>query len=323
MNDEKPQSKMKTQELFRQGALDHHREQRHGSADVLHLSDKPLRPLFFALSLTFSAGLAYLVMGRVDHYAEGPAVVQISDRTEITAVVEGVVQSIHVVPGQAVCEGQLLASFRSDIDLAELERTDLALSKELVGMLRDPSNNTVRNAFASLHTERQYILRRLRNRAILAPRGGIVSDVSIRPGQSVSPGDGILALAGSVSQVTVLVVLPGRYRPQIERGMEIRIELAGYRHAYQRLKVDYLTDEIIGDAALRRYLPTKAADTIAVSEPVVLLHGTLPGETFHADGVSYRYYHGMVGKASTRVRSESLLVTLVPAFKYLFEASDD
>jgi hypothetical protein len=44
----------------------------------------------------------------------------------------------------------------------------------------------------------------------------------------------------------------------------------------------------------------------------------VPKSTFVADGKTFSYYEGMQGDADAQVRAESVLVTLVPGLKALF-----
>jgi biotin carboxyl carrier protein len=117
----------------------------------------------------------------------------------------------------------------------------------------------------------------------------------------------------------VLVVLPGEYRPQLVRGMPIRFEISGYRYSYQRLALESVDDEIVGPNEARRYLGPDIADALTITGPVVIVRARLPGPSFKAEGKTYLYHNGMHGQAEVRVRSEKILVTLVPGLKPIFE----
>jgi membrane fusion protein (multidrug efflux system) len=77
----------------------------------------------------------------------------------------------------------------------------------------------------------------------------------------------------------------------------------------------------VGPAEVRRFLGQDLADTVQITGPVVLVQAPLPATTFISSGRTYHYYDGMPGTAEARVRTESILVTLVPGLKYFFENS--
>jgi hypothetical protein len=58
---------------------------------------------------------------------------------------------------------------------------------------------------------------------------------------------------------------------------------------------------------------------VQLTGPVVRVSARLAGDTFEADGRVRRFHDGMWGRAEVRVRSERVLVALVPALKALFE----
>jgi membrane fusion protein (multidrug efflux system) len=114
------------------------------------------------------------------------------------------------------------------------------------------------------------------------------------------------------------VLLPGQYRPQIRRGMPMRLEISGYKYAYQKLVVGSVGDEVIGPGEAQRYLSPGSADALQVTGPVVIVRARLPRTTFTAEGKTYHYHDGMHGQAEVRVRSERILFALIPALKAAF-----
>jgi membrane fusion protein (multidrug efflux system) len=101
--------------------------------------------------------------------------------------------------------------------------------------------------------------------------------------------------------------------------MELRMELQGYRYAYQNLLVTDVGGEVVGPAEARRYLGDEIADAATLGGPVVLVTARLPTLTFQSEGKTRRFHDGMWGKAEVRVRSERILIALVPALRALFE----
>ena len=95
----------------------------------------------------------------------------------------------------------------------------------------------------------------------------------------------------------------------------MRLEISGYRYAYQKLTVDQVGDEVIGPAEAGRTLGPALAGAVQVTGPVVLVKAKLPARTFQAEGKTYRYHNGLQGTAEVRVRSERILWTLLPGLK--------
>jgi multidrug resistance efflux pump len=155
---------------------------------------------------------------------------------------------------------------------------------------------------------------------VRAPAAGVVSDMRVRVGQHISPGQSLLSIArGQSHQPEVVAFLPGEFRPMLKPGMDLRLELQGYRYAYQHVKLMEVGDEVMGPAEARRTLGEGLADAVEVPGPVVRVAARLSSETFEAEGKVRRYHDGMQGRAEVSVRSERVLVALIPALKALFE----
>ena len=58
--------------------------------------------------------------------------------------------------------------------------------------------------------------------------------------------------------------------------MPLRLEIQGYRYAYQHLTVDSVGDEVVGPAEARRYLGDEIADAVQFAGPVVRVEAHLP-----------------------------------------------
>jgi membrane fusion protein (multidrug efflux system) len=146
----------------------------------------------------------------------------------------------------------------------------------------------------------------------------VVSDVRIHAGRQLNPGEAILSLVGEDARFSVVAMLPGHHRPLLRPGMPLRLELAGYRYAYQDVTIDRVGDEVVGPNEVRRFLGEEVADVIPVAGPVVLVEASLEGRSFRVEGKTYNYFDGMQATAEARVRYESILVTFVPALKVIF-----
>lgn len=267
--------------------------------------------------LLVAAGLAaalWALLGRVDEYAVGSAVVRMEGRVDVTSPVAGTVDTVAVVPGQRVAAGDVLAALHDAREVAELARIEAEFEEQLVRLLHAPGDVDVRSALVPLRAQRDLARARVEERRVRAPRAGVVGDVRVRPGQQVQPGDLVATLAGPDARFRVVALLPGQYRPLLRRGMPLRLEVQGYALAWQEVVIDALGDEVIGPVEARRYLGP-VADTLAPSGPVVLVEARLPGRRFVAGGRTLAYHEGMAARAEVSVRSESILAMLVPGLR--------
>lgn len=306
-------------DLFRKEALEYHQGSPDAAGSVLRLSPAWLRWSYWLLVVVALGAAVFATVGTVHEYAEGPAVIRVQGRTDLTAKTSGTVASVEVAPGQRVAPGMVLVRFYTAEEAGELERISRELELQLIKTLRDPSDKVARQAQTSLLAQRERAESRLEERLIRAPHAGVASDIRIRAGQALSPGDTILSLIGEQTRFTLVAMLPGRYRPMLRPGMPLRLELAGFKYEYQNLAIDSVGNEVVGPAEVKRFLGQELADTVAVHEPVILVQARLPQSSFTADGKTFSYYDGMQGTADARVRAESVLVTLVPGLKALFD----
>lgn len=302
--------------LFRPEAIEQHAHRRHES-DLLRLSRCWIRWSYWLLTASLTSALIYACVGTLHEYADGPAVVRVDEANDLTAVFAATVSSVEVRPGQHVSEGQPLVRFLAPEERGELDRLEKQLELELVRVMRDPSDQEARQSLTSLQAQRDLARVRVDERVVRAPRNGIVSDVRIRQGQHLAVGELILSIVGDGAPVSLIAVVPGRYRPSLHEGMPLRFELEGYRYEYQELVIDSISDAVIGPAEMRRYLGPEAADAMTLSGPLLLIRARLPARTFVVDGQKLAFFDGLPGRVSVRVRSEPILVALLPALKGL------
>ncbi len=308
--------------LFREEAVEHHNVGFRGEGDVLRVDPGWMRWTYRLLLFVLVAGLLFTTIARVHDYAEGPAVVQMGGRSDLTATADGTVSQVSVAAGEKVEAGRLLVRFYGAREAAELARIDHEFELQLINRLRDPSDAGAQQALLSLRAERELARSNLAEREVRAPAAGVVSDVRVRVGEHISPGQSLLAVVRGESRPQVVVFLPGQYRPMLKRGMPLRLEVQGYRYAYQHLVVDTVGDEVVGPAEARRYLGDALGDSVQFTGPVVKVEAHLPSNTFEAEGKMRSYHDGMVAQAEVRIRSERVLVTLIPALKAFFETRE-
>lgn len=304
------------QEIFRREALEAHAVHgRHG--DVIRVSPRWVDWGYRVIVAFVAVALAYVAVAKIAQYSTGPAVVRVASRSEITAHVDATVAAVAVASGQRVEQDQLLARFHDAEQRAAVELLEQEFATQLRNRLLEPFNKTADQAVRSLRVDLDQAGAALEERAVRAPHAGVISDVRVRPGQHVTPGDILMSIINADSERYIVALLPGGDRPQLAPGMALRLEVTGYRYAYQTLAIDAVAAEVIGPAEARRFLGPQVGDIIAINGPVVLVRARLPSREFEADGRRYDYHDGMQATVEVQVRSQSLLQTLVPQLKRL------
>jgi multidrug resistance efflux pump len=301
---------------FRAEAVEAHLERRvRGS--VVRVTPPWIEWTYALLLVMLVAAGAYLVLGSIDRYSTGPAIVEMHGRTDVTANVGGTVVAVEVAAGAAVEADQILVRLYDDEEAAELERIRAQFESQLRNWMRDPRDSGANQAVRELRGQLESAEARLSRRTIVAPHAGMVVDLHVRTGQHIEPGDSTVSIAKKEQTAGLVALLPGSDRPLLEPGMSARFEVSGYRYAYQRLTVESVSEEVFSPKEAMRVVGQKLTDGIPIVAAVVLVRFQLPSDSFEADGEYYRYHDGMRGTVEVRVRSENILATLIPALKQL------
>lgn len=305
-------------QIFREEALDHHLQGLDDRGHVLQISPAWTKWVYRLLVIGGLVAVVFSIVASVREYATGPAIVRSAGRTDITAAQTGTVVTVDVRPGERVLEGDLLVRLYGAQEAAELDRIRREFELGLLHRLRDPSDLAAERTLGALAAQKRLAEMRLEERSIRAPRDGIVTDVWVQPGHNLVPGQTILSLEGADTELGIIALLPGQFRPTLEPGMPIRFEIQGYSYAYQNLEVASIGDEAVGPTEARRVLGPVINDAVTISGPVVFVYARLPSETFESGGRTYAYHDGILGTAEVQVRSEPILLTLVPGLKVLW-----
>ena len=310
--------------VFRSAARAHHDA---GFVD----QGRPIRLLpewtGWALALLITVAVtvgAFAVFGSMHQYASGAAVVQWGDRLDVTTRLSGTVDSVPVAAGQAVKKGDPIAHLDADQEIAEWLRLQAEYEQALAQRLRDPFGSSTGTALGSLRSQRSLAAARLEARSIRAPQDGVLSDVRVRAGHLLRPGETVAGLVAASqasgaapSRPTMVAFLPGHTRPQLQPGMALRLELQGYADADLHVVIDQVGDEVIGPAEAARLTASASMDAVPLAGPVVWVRAVLP-TTFTSEGRSYPMHQGIQGTAEVRLRSEPILSTLLPGLDRFF-----
>ncbi len=304
--------------IFRKEAIEHYQRGPRLEGELLRLAPGWTRWAYWLLLSILVTGLLYSVLGTLYEYASGPALVRVEGRTDLTVPAAGVVSTVWVQPGQRVEAGQMLVSFLSEEEQNTQARIQREFDLQLVRYLRSPSDTAARQALTALRAERELAQARLEARTLRAPFAGVVGDLRIQPGQYLASGTRALSLMESEAPVFLLAFLPGHYRPFLRPGMPLRVELDGFRYDYRELTIESVGDQIIGPAELGRYLGPDLAGAVEVKGPIVLVRAHMPSSSFVNSGQVLGYFDGMPARAEARVRTEVILMALLPGLRGLF-----
>jgi membrane fusion protein (multidrug efflux system) len=298
--------------VFRAEALEE-LEHRRLNGDVVRLSPDWVERTYWVLLAAAVSMLSFVAVGTIQEYSPGEAVVRLGGRFDLTAPAPGTISSIEVHAGERVEPGQVLVRFYGADEMYTLERVDSEFEMQVIKMLDDPADGGARKELARLRAEKRLAEARLAERSLRAPRAGVVSEVRIRPGQLLQPGDLVLTLLDDQTPPSLVAILPGRFRPQLKRGTRLRFEPEGFKYTYQTLVVETVGDQVLGPSEVRRYLGSELADAVKIDGPSVIITAPLPSDHFKSEGKAYRYHHGLPGRVWARVRTRSLWRAFLPA----------
>jgi multidrug efflux pump subunit AcrA (membrane-fusion protein) len=307
--------------LFRQEALEHHANgQEHG--DVLRYNPKWITIAFKLVVAAAFAALLFTLFFSVDEYASGPAVVRVDGRRMITTSASaGVVDELTVRPGQGVTRGAMLVRLNATDELVELARATDEFELQLARQLVDPNDGVAKQTLSSLRARREAAKNNVESRTLRAPFAGTISDVRVRPGQHVTPGEVLCALVPvDAKTVSLVAMVPADYRPMLKSGLKMRFELDGFKYEYADVEVQEVSAEAVGTSEVMRFLGNERGDAVRLDPGgKVLVTAKLPTASFVSEGQPYGYFDGLTGTAEIRVRREPIIVTLIPALRQVFQ----
>jgi membrane fusion protein (multidrug efflux system) len=266
--------------------------------------------------LTAVTLFAFSCVVSVKEYATGVAVVRVDGKRAVTAPAGGIVEAFAVRPGQTVKQGELLVRLHDADEVAELKRVRADYEQQLTQLMLNPLDTNAKAQLASLHATQEKASSRLAERWIRAPISGIVSDVRTRPGQRIEVGEVLLGVAPPDSQVSIVAVLPGDYRPMLLAQQPVRFSLDGYAYEYHDLTVESVGEGVVGPSEVRRFLGQEIFDSVHMTQGAkVLVTARLDKRTFTSEGQTYAFFDGLTGTADVPVREEPIIVTLLPFVK--------
>ena len=266
-------------DIFRQEALEYHNRSWDEEGELLRTPPRWLRRTHWITLVLLLMICLYASLARISETVSGPVVLRARNKIAVTAGVGGLVRSVEVSVGDRVRAGDLLVRLYDTAGATTLERFREQLQ---------------------------------------APSDGIVSDIRVRPGQQINAGEQVASIVDEGAGYELIALLPGSYAPQIQPGMPFVVKLAGYPDSRQSIGIDWVGAEVVGPREGARAAGWESGDAPAVGGPVIVIRSQLFSTKFRSGKREYTYHDGMTGDAELTVRSEPMLVSLVPGLKELW-----
>lgn len=266
-------------EMFRQEALEHHVRNWDQEGDILKSLPLWLRRTY-AITLALAViGVLGMCVARLKTYAHGPALIRATHAVEISAPTFGLVRSIAVSPGNAIRSG----------DLVMLLETPPKAGQPL-------------GAIAQLR----------------ATADGTVGEIPVHPGDSVKSGDEVISIIEGPAQYEVIAFLPETYAPQLHPGMLIRLKLAGGTASVESTEISEISPESLSPSEAMRYMGKTDSESMGVAGRAIMIRAPLPRKLLR-DLSPISKFNGTTGEAEVVVRSERVIVALMPDLRKIFE----
>lgn len=170
-------------------------------------------------------------------------VVKTNQNMVLTPEFTGVIKTIHVVEGQQVAKGELLATIddgglsqrlalqKAQLDLAKtlFERQE-RLWKQNIGS--EIEYLQAKTAFETQSKGYAQLQQQLSKTKLVAPFSGRVDDIIAEVGQLVTPGVNPILRLINLGSMYVAVDVPERYFPNIKKGTIATVEIPVLSHTY-------------------------------------------------------------------------------------------
>jgi membrane fusion protein (multidrug efflux system) len=305
--------------LYRGEALEAHRT-RGQEGQIVQLSPTWVRRTYPILVGTLIIGIIASILVTVPTYSTGTGVV-VFEGAPITAPIGGNVEAIHVAARQAVTKGQVLVKLNNAAEAAELAAATSDYENATLQYLYDPQDEAAKKSLASALTRVERARAQAETRIVRASRDGVVADLRIRQGSTLSAGDTVLTIVQPNTEPEITAFLPGKDRPRLRVGMTLQVDLVGYTKARESATITSISTEIVaGEEIANRILGSGLAGAFRQLNGGnwVIVKAKLPSRTFVADKRTNYYHHGLTAKTEVKVQSKAFLVTLLPALdKYV------
>lgn len=301
--------------LYRGEALEAHRT-RGNEGQLVQLSPGWVRRTYPFLVATLLIAVVFSVFLTVPMYASGQAAVVI-DGAQVTAAQGGTVDKVLVVPGQAVREGTPLVRLTAQPEVDELTASETEFAAAQRQYMFDPTDEQARKSLTTGYTRFTAAQSKLTAKTIRAIKAGTVSDIRVRVGNPLSPGEPIATIVEPGAWPEVIAFLPSKDRPRLRTGQKLQVALAGFTKSREIATITAVGSEAIGSNESAKLIGPTLADALKlpVGGSYVVVRARLPRRTFKTDHHVLHFHHGMLALTEVKIMEKPFLVSLLPALE--------
>ena len=299
------------QSIFRPEALAEHRRPE-STSSILNVSARWGGWIVGGLAALVVGFFAFLFFGRSTEYAEGAALVRSRGQVPVVANAPGTVAEVRLSPGAAVSPGTVVGTLYDADELALAERLEQEYEAQLVSLLRFPDDPTLGSSLPSLRAGSREARSALRERALRSPTSGILTDVRVRVGTAVTPGQTVATVGTPGAGFELVAEVPGNYRPLLREGLPVVAELAQFPGDRLHLIASAVSPEVVDAAEAEAILGRGFAEEVGTGS-VALVYARVPEEMAEAFGDGQGLYDGMTGAVRIPVRRDRFIASLWPS----------
>lgn len=299
------------QSIFRPEALAEHRRPE-STSSILNVSASWGGWIVGGLAALVMGFFAFLIFGRSTEYAEGAALVRSRGQVPVVANAPGTVAEVRLSPGAVVNRGTVVGTLYDADELALAERLEQEYEAQLVSLLRFPDDPTLGSALPSLRAGSREARAALRERALRSPTSGVLTDVRVRVGTAVTPGQTVATVGTPGAGFELVAEVPGNYRPLLREGLPVVAELAQFPGDRLHLIASAISPEVVDAAEAEAILGRAFAEEVGTGS-VALVYARVPEEMAEAFGDRQGLYDGMTGTVRIPVRRDRFIASLWPA----------
>jgi biotin carboxyl carrier protein len=268
--------------------------------------------------VTILLAIVLSIVITVPTYSSGMGVVMLPG-TPITAG-GGTVEQVLVTPGQHVKKGQVLLRLSSIEQENDLRTAKTDAENQTTMFLFDLTDDQVKKNLGTTLSRLRHEEAKLEMRLVRAKVEGTVSDLRVRVGQAIAPGDMVLQIVDPKAEPEIWAFLPAKDRPRLRATQILQTEILGYTKSREKSKIYFVSPEAMGASDAAKIIGPQLADALKLAQggSYVLVKAKLPGKTFKTQHSTLFYHHGMSAKTEVKIRSKPFIVTLLPSLeKYI------
>lgn len=311
------EAKLDKGSLYRGEALQAHRTKGNEGA-LVQLSPSWVKRAYPMLIVAVLVAALFSVFITVPTYSTGSGFIQI-DGAQVSAQQGGTVDIVLVTPGQAVRAGTPIVRLSAQAEMDELAAAKTEHNGTLEQMLFDATDEQLKKQLHASHNRLTLAEARVNAKTVRATKDGTVSDIRVRAGQPLQPGEPIATIVQPGAEPEVYAFLPSKDRPSLRKGQTLQVDLIGYTKARELATITAIGTEAIGGNEAAKVLGQTLADALKLPPgSFVLVKARLPRRTFRNKGDTLNFHHGMLTKTEVKISEKPFLVSLLPALeKYL------